>query len=79
MAKPTLPDVKDAFMAYRERHPEWGSLHIVLADGNVEDRFVRWVIDQAQEAGDVEGERLAHILLGMTKTQRLKLPFCLTR
>ena len=71
--KPTIPEVRDSFRAYLAQHPTWGSLHIVLDDGNVEDSSVEFCLDFARECGDAEGERLARILLRMSKTQRLKL------
>ena len=50
-----------------------GALHIVLDDGNVTDGDVKFCISHAREMGDSEGERLAEILLSMSKTQRKKL------
>lgn len=73
--KPTIPEVVDAFVAYHEREPVWGSLHIVLDDDNVGDDSVRFCIEYAKEKGDAEGQRLAEILLTMSRTQRLRLPF----
>lgn len=73
LAKPTVPDVLPEFRAYLTEHSAWGALHIVLDDYNVTDDSVRFCIASAQEAGDAEGERLAGILLRMSKTQRLKL------
>jgi hypothetical protein len=74
-----IPDVIDQFRSYVEKpgNGEWGSLHIVLADGNVDDIDVQFCIDHAREIGDSDGERLAVILLGMTKTQRRKLPYAI--
>jgi hypothetical protein len=76
MPKPTIPEVIDRFAAYylRPGNGAWGSLHIVLDDGNVEDEFVRHCIGFALEDGDTEGIALAEILLTMSKTQRAKLP-----
>lgn len=76
--KPSISDVREAFRAYREENLVWGSLHIVLDDGNVSDADVRFCVDCARQRGDVEGERLALILLQMSRTQRLKLPYSLT-
>lgn len=69
----TIPDVIDRFRAYHDVHLAWGSLHVVLDDGNIGDDSVRGCIGYAQEVGDVEGEALARILLTMSKTQRLKI------
>jgi len=76
--KPTLGDqaLIDRFVAYHEAplNGAWGSLHIVLDDGNVDDSSVRHCKDWAVERGDAEGAALADILLTMSKTQRHKLP-----
>lgn len=71
--KPTIPEVLPRFEAYYAMHPSWGSLHIVLEDGNVEDGHVISCIKWAEERGDIEGKALAEILLTMSKTQRGKL------
>lgn len=74
-AKPTIPDVRDRFAAYRSKpgNTVWGSLHVVLEDGNVKDDNVLFCIEWAEERGDTEGAELARVLLTMSKTQRLKL------
>ena len=72
-AKPTIPDVIDRFRAYHAEHLTWGSLHIVLDDGNVRDSDVAFCEQWAREHGDEEGEALARILAQMSKTQREKL------
>lgn len=74
MLKPTIPEVLPRFQAYLEKNPVWGSLHIVLEDGNLADHNVQWCINHAREIGDTEGEALAEILLRMGYTQRRKLP-----
>lgn len=73
VSKPTIPQVKDRFLAYLTKHPTWGSLHIVLDDGNIENCHVTWCIKYAQERGDTEGAELGKILLSMSETQRRKL------
>jgi hypothetical protein len=72
--KPTIPEVFDRFAAYYRKNPVWGSLHIVLDDGNVRDEDVQFCIDRAESNGDSEGAELGRILLRMSKTQRKKLP-----
>lgn len=72
-AKTTIPDVLDDFKRYHTRHGAWGSLHIVLDDNNCTNDHVRYCIECAQRRGDMEGERLARILLTMSRTQRSKL------
>ena len=71
--KPTIPEVIDAFVDYLAGNDSWGSLHIVLADGNLHDDFVRFCIDYAVENGDAAGICLGGILLRMSKTQRGKI------
>ena len=70
-AKPklTIPEVITRFQAYYAKHPAWGSLHIVLDDGNVRDDSVYFCIKWAIDHEDPEGEALARILLQMSKTQ----------
>jgi hypothetical protein len=79
MKKTSIPDVIDEFHLYYKKHPVWGSLHIVLDDGNVDDRSVEFCIDYAHEHDDQEGERLGRVLLKMSKTQRRKLPYEIER
>lgn len=71
--KPRIPDVIDYFRAYNKVHPAWGSLHIVLSDGNVEDSNVQFCLKYAEENKDEHGMELAKLLLNMSRTQRLKL------
>lgn len=68
-----LPEVLGLFKAYHRTHPEWGSLHVVLADGNVETSFVEYCREYAKSNNDIEGYMLASLLLRMSKTQRRKL------
>lgn len=81
IARPSIPDVVSDFRAYLTRpgNSEWGSLHIVLADGNTGDIHVGYCIEFAREKADTEGERLGPILFGMSRTQRKKLPFAVGR
>lgn len=71
--KPAVPDVVERFAGYYQANATWGSLHIVLEDGNVSDRSVEFCEQYAKESGDLEGAELAATLLRMSKTQRLKL------
>lgn len=79
MGKITIPEVLDRFRAYRDGDggPSWGSLHIVLADGNIADSSVKFCLDHALNTGDCEGASLAKVLMKMSKTQRAKLPRCI--
>lgn len=70
----TIPEVVERFAAYRDDNAVWGSLHVVLDDGNVENLWVEGCIEDAVRRNDREGEALARILLSMSRTQRKKLP-----
>lgn len=74
--KPTIPDVVGRFSDYLKipGNGSWGSLHIVLDDGNIGNDHVLYCIGCAEENGDGEGRELGLILLSMSKTQRKKLP-----
>jgi hypothetical protein len=73
--KPAIPDVVERFAAYYEQpmNGAWGSLHIVLDDGNVRRSDVEFCLEAATAGGDTEGVALATILFEKSKTQRLKL------
>ncbi|HUT43219.1 MAG TPA: hypothetical protein VMW95_02690 [Desulfobacterales bacterium] len=71
--KPQIPDFIERFSLYRKINPIWGSLHIVLADGNVKDSDVEFCRNYALEHGDHNGVFLADILMKMSKTQRRKI------
>ena len=68
-------EIVETFAAYYHLpgNGAWGSLHIVLADGNVKDDHVDFCIEWARERGDMEGERLARLLRQMSKSQRGRL------
>lgn len=69
--RPTItPELVERFRAYPLRDAGWGSLHVVLEDGNVETVFVEGAISWAEEHGDAEGAALARILLSMSRSQR---------
>lgn len=78
LSKPTIPEVIGDFRAYYEANISWGSLHIVLDDGNVKDSDVLFCYHYALERDDQTGAHLASILLRMSKTQRLKLSSTIT-
>lgn len=74
--KPSIPDVLSKFISYYEK-PEngaWGSLHIVLDDGNIEDSSVNFCIKWAHDNNDPAGKELGELLLKMSKSQRMRLP-----
>jgi hypothetical protein len=73
--KPTIPEVIERFETYYAKpgNGAWGSLHVVLDDGNTEDEIVRLTVESAEKAGDAEGAELARLLLRMSRTQRGKI------
>ena len=75
MLKPSIPDVIERFRAYHKlpQNCVWGSLHVILDDGNFSDGSVRYCLQHATEKRDTEGIELAKILLSMSFTQRKKL------
>lgn len=75
MSKPTIPEVVPQFAAYYQKpgNGAWGSLHIVLDDGNVKDDDVVFCMECAEKRNDIDGYNLAQLLLRMSKTQRKKL------
>ena len=69
------PELIEKFKAYHQR-PEngaWGSMHIVLDDGNYEDGHVDFCVQYALENADIEGWELAKILRQLSITQRIKI------
>lgn len=61
------PAVVERFAAYHEKNPAWGSLHIVMEDGNWAPQHIEWCIEWAKQQGDTEGEQLAWMLLAMSR------------
>jgi hypothetical protein len=73
--KPTVPEVLPLARAVYAK-PLGGAgccLHIVLDEGNVDDRSVDFCLDYARRKGHDDCARLAEILRSMSKTQRLKI------
>lgn len=71
--RPTItPELVERFAAYYEApgNGAWGSLHIILDDGNVEDHNADFCVKHAAETGDGEGFELARILRSMSRSQR---------
>lgn len=73
MPKQSISDLLPCFVDYLRANPAWGSLHIVLEDGNHSNADVEFCISFAEQQGDEEGADLARLLLKMSKTQRGKL------
>lgn len=70
----TITDILPEAIEYYKKNPTWGSLHVVLDDGNIKNKFVEFAIEYAIQKGDIEGEKLARKILTLSKTQRLVLP-----
>jgi hypothetical protein len=73
--KPSVREVIPIMHAYRDKpgNGDGGSLHNVLADGNVDDDSVRFCRDRAADKGETDGVALSELLLNMSKTQRKAL------
>lgn len=63
----------DDLHAYYDENMTWGSLHIVLDDGNVSDDDVQFCIKHADKRGDATGGAIARMLGGVSPDQRLAL------
>lgn len=63
----------DKFKLYKRMKGTWDNLHIVMEDKNIKNNHVQWCLDQCQKKEDVSGAELAQILLGLSKSQRIKL------
>ena len=73
--KPTVPKVLPLMREFQSKkgNEVGGVFHIVLDDGNVENRHVEWCLELAKQNGDELAIRLGELLMKMSKTQRLKL------
>lgn len=65
--------IQHLFIQYGERNIGWGSLHIVMDDGNLEDSNIQFCLDYALEEGDWDGVVLAYFLLKQSYEDREKL------
>lgn len=63
-------DTDAFFAAYHEEHPSWGSLHLVLEDGNLRDEDVEFCIGYAVDNSDAIGCVLGRMLAQMTVDER---------
>jgi hypothetical protein len=72
--KPLVPEVAQKIKAYLSipGNEIGGNLHLVLQNGNIQDKHVLFCKQQATESGDSMAAELADTLLKMSKTQRLK-------
>lgn len=61
------------FSAYHEVEPCWGSVHIVLDDGNIEDDHVQFCMNFARTEDDWDGFKIAEVLSRKTIEERQTL------
>ena len=74
LGRPQLsPELIEVFAAYYRQNPVWGSLHLVMEDGNYGDEHVKCCIKWATRVGDKDGLALGIILKGMTRSQRFHI------
>ena len=63
------------FEYYESNHPEWGSLHIVLSDDNIDDEGIEFCYKYAVEKGDIVGAYLASQLIRVPYEERVVYNF----
>lgn len=63
----------DLFSEYHNKHFAWGSLHIILADGNLRESDIDFCIKWCIKENDWEGYVLAQILKLLSLTQLKKI------
>lgn len=75
LERPTVPQVLEMAVAYYRipGNGVGGSLHNVLADGNLHRRDIRWCREWALQRGDRVGVELADALLQLTMSQMRRL------
>lgn len=71
--KPITQEQLNRFKAYKEKNSEWGHLHLVLGNLNVQDKHVEFCGEMAAKHSDEEGCYLVDVLKNMSKSQRHKL------
>ena len=71
--KPVSQAIVDRFAAYHSKWSGWGNLQLVLGNLNVKDKDVEACKEQATVNQDKEGAELASLLMGMSKSQRIKM------
>jgi len=71
--KPKIPEVLPFAKEYYSLHGAGGNLHIILDDGNIDDDDIEFCLQCSKNENDLEGIKLAELLLKMSKTQRRKI------
>lgn len=72
--KPISEENLNRFKAYHSKWYGWGNMHLVLGNKNIKDTSVETCKSYALANLDSEGAALCDVLMGMSKSQRLKLP-----
>ena len=65
------------FKCYESLNLEYGSLHIVLSDGNISDSSIESCYEYAVEQGDIVGAYLASQLIRVPYEERVVYNFIL--
>ena len=60
-------------ITYHKKNPSWGSIHIAMEDGNMEDDHLKFCMKYAFENNDADGLLLAYGLLHLSKKCRESL------
>ena len=63
------------FECYESLNPEYGSLHVVLSDGNISDSSIESCYEYAVEQGDIVGAYLASQLIRVPYEERVVYDF----
>jgi hypothetical protein len=71
--KPTVSEVMPLVRKLYERNAVGCCLHILLDDGNTEDSHAEFCLQEARRTGHLDCIELAGKILGMSRTQRMKL------
>ena len=71
--KPSITDVLPRVRHYYKKHPAGGCLHLVLDDGNLDNKSIEFCRDYAIQNNDDHAMSIAVDLLYMSNTQRRKL------
>ncbi len=70
----SLAAVVPKFAAYHIENADWGPLHIVMEDGNVDAASIVFCMNESIRLNDRKARLLCHLLIILSKTQRKKLP-----
>lgn len=71
--RPTVPEVLPVAVEYLRNNGAWGSLHIMLDDGNDGDSVMEFCQQHALDRGDILGYALATLMRHMSHSQRRRV------